>query len=66
MARIENIKENIESLSKEDFTHLREWIADLDWDRWDRQLEEDAVSGKLDFLREEAINAKEKGKLRDL
>ena len=66
MSQIDSIKSSIESLSKEDFVNLREWIAELDWQHWDEQLEKDVASGKLDFLREEAASAKENSKLRDL
>lgn len=35
-----------------------------DWDKWDKQIEADSKSGKLDFLIAEA--KKEKGKLKEL
>ena len=63
MAQIDHIKTDIETLSYENFAHLREWIAEKDWQRWDKQVERDAASGKLDFLREEAVAAKKKGQL---
>ncbi len=66
MTQIDSIKASIESLSKEDFVNLREWIAELDWQHWDEQLEKDVATGKLDFLRDEATSAKENSKLRDL
>ena len=66
MAQVEHIKAQIEALSPEDFARLREWIAEKDWQRWDEQVEKDAASGTLDFLREEALAAKAKGQLRDL
>ena len=34
-----------------------------DWDKWDKQIEEDSKSGKLDFLIAEALKEKEKGTL---
>jgi hypothetical protein len=66
MTQIETIQAEIESLSREDFARLREWIAERDWQNWDRQIERDSAAGKLDFLREEAHAAKQQGKLRDL
>lgn len=63
MAQVDHIKSEIEALSQEDFAQLREWIAEKDWQRWDEQIEKDAASGKLDFLREEAMAAKSKGEL---
>jgi hypothetical protein len=38
----------------------------LDWEKWDRQIEEDSAEGKLDHLIAEAFEAKEKGMLREL
>jgi hypothetical protein len=66
MTQIEAIQAEIESLSREDFARLREWIAERDWQNWDRQIERDSAAGKLDFLREEAQSAKQKGELREL
>jgi hypothetical protein len=66
MTQIEAIQAEIESLSHEDFMRLREWIADRDWQGWDRQIEQDAAAGKLDFLKDEVEAAKRLGELRDL
>lgn len=66
MAQIEHIQAEIEALPKDDFTRLREWFAEKDWQRWDEQLEVDVAVGKLDLLLEEAKAAKSQGKLREL
>lgn len=66
MTQIEAIQAEIEALSSEDFARLREWIAERDWQRWDKQIEQDASEGKLDFLKEEAQSAKQRGELREL
>jgi hypothetical protein len=66
MTQFEAIQAEIESLSSEDFARLREWIAERDWQRWDKQIEQDASEGKLDFLKEEAQSAKQRGELREL
>ncbi len=66
MTQIEAIQAEIESLSSEDFARLSEWIAARDWQRWDKQIEQDASEGKLDFLREEAQSAKQRDELREL
>lgn len=66
MTQIEAIQAEIDSLSSEDFARLREWIAERDWKKWDRQIEQDSAAGKLDFLREEVRSAKQKGELREL
>ena len=66
MTQIELIQAKIESLSQEEYARLRRWFAEKDWERWDKQIEKDSASGKLDFLIEEALSAKENGELREL
>jgi hypothetical protein len=66
MAKVDDIKMAIESLPEEEFAELREWLSEKDWEKWDRQIEKDSESGKLDFLIEEALEEKRMGKLKDL
>jgi hypothetical protein len=63
METLDRIKQEIECLPKNDFIQLRNWFSDKDWKEWDRQIEEDSISGKLDFLMKEAIEEKNNGKL---
>ena len=58
MSTVEEIKSAISSLSKEDYTHLREWLSERDWEQWDEEIEGGSASGKLDFLMEEAETEK--------
>ena len=64
--KISEIKTAIESLPEEDFVQLRDWFAEKDWQEWERQIEEDSKSGKLDFLIREALDEKHKGELKGL
>jgi uncharacterized protein (DUF433 family) len=64
MIKIEQLQTEIEALSEEDFGRLRQWFVEKDWERWDKQLESDVATGKLDFLLDEASAAKAQGKLR--
>jgi predicted acyl esterase len=66
MTTIQEIKSAISSLSHQEYMQLLGWIHDKDWSEWDKQLEADAASGKLDFLAKEALEAKKKNKLREL
>ena len=66
MATVDDIKVAIESLPEEEYIALREWFSEKDWEKWDRQIERDSESGKLDFLIEEALEEKRTGKLKDL
>ena len=66
MLNIAQIQDQILSLSEADYDQLRQWFYDRDWENWDRQIEADSESGKLDFLVADAIEAKEKGTLSKL
>jgi hypothetical protein len=66
MATVEEIQSEIESLPHRDYIRLMRWIHQKDWQDWDKELDKDASSGKLDFLIEEALDEKKKGKLREL
>lgn len=66
MTRIAKIQEEILALSETDYLQLKQWFDELEWDKWDRQIEEDSNAGKLDFLIAEAREAKEKGTLKNL
>jgi len=43
---------------------LREWFSKKDWDKWDREIEADFQSGKLNLLVKEAKDSKNYGKLK--
>ncbi len=66
MLNIEQIQDEILSLSETDYGQLRQWFYELDWEMWDRQIEADANNGKLDFLVADAIESKEKSALSKL
>jgi hypothetical protein len=66
MRKIEEIEEQIQKLSREDFAELREWFLEQDWKAWDAQIEADATSGKLDALVSEAKGEYESGRARKL
>jgi len=66
MSKVEDILYLIESFSKEEYAQLRQWFSERDWEKWDRQIEVDSESGKLDFLIKEALDEKAKGKLKEL
>lgn len=65
MTRIEQLKADITSLSETEYAQFRRWFLEHDWNHWDREIEADAKSGKLDFLLQEATEAKQNDQLRD-
>ena len=60
MSSITKIQQAILSLPEADYLQLRHWFNELDWEKWDRQIEADSESGKLDFLIAEAFEAKKR------
>lgn len=52
---LDEIEGAIRNLSPEELASFREWFAEFDAAMWDRELEEDVASGKLDDLAEEAL-----------
>jgi hypothetical protein len=66
MFTVEEIKSAINSLPGNDYVRLRNWILEKDWEIWDKKIKKDSKEGRLDFLINEALEAKEKGNLLDL
>ena len=66
MTSVPEIQQAILTLDENDYRDLLQWINELDWERWDAQIEADSESGKLDFLEAEALAAKSDGTLREL
>lgn len=62
MGTIESIERAIKHLDDESFAAFRAWFIAYDNARWDRQIEEDAATGKLDSLIEEALAEHRAGK----
>ena len=66
MLQLFEIKKEIDSLSKQEYINLRRWFAEKDWEIWNKQIEGDSISGKLDFLTREALQEKSNDKLKAL
>lgn len=66
MTKVDEIKAAIESLRDTEYVQLRQWFTERDWREWDERIEADSASGKLDFLRKEALAEKRAGNLKDI
>ena len=66
MTKLQLIQTEIETLTDNEFTYLKNWINELDAQQWENQIEEDSNSGRLDFLIEESLLEKSNGQLREL
>ncbi len=63
MTTVQEIKQAILNLPKTDYAEILEWLHQLGEEEWDRQIEAEALAGKLDFLKERALKAKRDGTL---
>lgn len=66
MRKVQELEQQIQKLSREEFAELREWFLEQDWKAWDAQIEDDAESGKLDELISEGQAEHESGRARKL
>jgi hypothetical protein len=64
MLTLEQIESAILQLSPNEYQKLLEWFADLDYQRWDEQLEKNIADGKLEAFAQEAIGEFEAGNCR--
>ncbi len=66
MTRVQALEEEIEKLSSAELVELREWIVEREAAVWDREIERDAASGKLDKLFEKSVADHRAGKSREI
>lgn len=66
VTRLEELEMAVESLPENEYGRFRQWFLERDWERWNRQIEADSASGKLDYLVREAREGKKAGKLGSL
>ena len=55
MSKLKQIETDILTLSAKDFEALKQSLADLDFEHWDRQIEQDIAEGNLDAFAQEAL-----------
>ncbi|WP_373524635.1 hypothetical protein [Nostoc sp.] len=66
MLTLEQIESAILQLPPNEYQKLIQWFADLDYQRWDEQLEKDIADGKLEAFAQEAIAEFEAGNCRSI
>ena len=62
MGKVEHIEQQIQALSAEELAEFRAWFLKHDWAAWERQLERDIDTGKLDSRGEKALSEHKSGK----
>jgi|tagenome__1003787_1003787.scaffolds.fasta_scaffold20959672_4 hypothetical protein len=66
MTKVEALEREVEKLSPEELAAFRDWFVEHDWQVWDRQIERDAVEGRLDKFAAEALAELERGETREI
>jgi hypothetical protein len=66
MTKIEKLENEIQRLSRDELADFREWFRKYDSDEWDREIEEDIFSGRLERLAEGAIAAHKAGRTKEI
>ncbi len=66
MSTIQEIEAAISQLSDGDRAKLRDWLANLDQDDWDKQIADNEAAGRLDALADEAIKDLREGRCTEL
>ena len=66
MTRVEELETEVSRLSPDELSRFRVWFAGFDAALWDKQIELDAKSGKLDHLAEKAIQDFDSEKCKEL
>ncbi len=66
MTRIQALEKEVRSLSHDELAKFRAWFARFDAVQWDRQIESDMATGKLDSLAARALAAHRRGESREL
>lgn len=66
MSNLQEIEQAVSQLSSSELITFRNWFAEFDAERWDRQFEEDVATGKLNALAEQARKHLREGRCTDL
>ncbi|MHB9098342.1 MAG: hypothetical protein ACYC5X_11050 [Syntrophales bacterium] len=62
MSQVEMLKQTVKKLSPSELAAFRSWFVEFDAAEWDRQIEADSETGKLDRLAQCAIEEHRAGK----
>ena len=66
MSELEELEKRIRNLAPDELAKFRAWFVEFDHVLWDRQIESDAKSGRLDRLANEALADYKAGKAKKI
>jgi hypothetical protein len=65
MAKIEELTNEVQQLSREELAEFRDWFRRYDSDEWDKEIEEDIWAGRLEGLANKAIEDHKAGRTKE-
>jgi hypothetical protein len=63
---VKELEKAVSVLSPEELREFRVWFADFEMAQWDREIEQDSNSGRLDHLIDKAMEDYRAGRTTDL
>ena len=66
MIELQELENEVKNLPKQDFNQFRNWFLDYENSNWDKEIEEDIYSGKLDDIMNNAKKDFKNGKYETL
>ncbi|MGA2400769.1 MAG: hypothetical protein ABSG91_03570 [Syntrophobacteraceae bacterium] len=66
MTRVQKLEREVKQLTPGELSAFRKWFEQYDAAQWDEQIEEDALSGKLDKLAEKALADHKAGRTNEI
>jgi hypothetical protein len=66
MSTVEEIESAVSQLAPSDYAKFRLWLSEYHNRLWDKEMEQDALSGRLDAMAKEALEDLENGHCTDL
>ena len=66
MTTIHEIEKAVSALPSNELEQFRKWFDEFDAKVWDKQFENDVMSGRLDKIAENSIADFDKGKFKEL
>ena len=61
MTKVQIIEKDVKSLNQKELAEFRDWFQEFDSEAWDAQIEQDALSGKLDHIAQDALTEHQRG-----
>lgn len=66
MTKIQRLEREIKQLSPNELAAFRKWFDEYNAVEWDKQIEQDAIDGKLDRLADKALRDHKEGRSKEI